>query len=130
MPDCNVTWGFSGDSDSKGSTCNTGDPCSIPGLGRSPGEGNGHPLQCSFLENPMDRGALWATVHGIAKSGLTEQLTLSLSVLYKLDKKFSSVHFSHSVVSDSLQSHEPQHARPSCSLPTPGVHPNPCPLCQ
>ena len=69
MPDCNVIWGFSGDLDSKGSTCNTGDPCSIPGLGRSPGEGNGHPLQCSFLENPMDRGALWTTVHGIAKSG-------------------------------------------------------------
>ena len=40
---------------------------SIPGLGRSPGEGNGNPLQYSFLENPMDRGAWRATVHGIAK---------------------------------------------------------------
>ena len=39
-----------------------------PGLGRSPGEGNGNPLQYSFLENPMDRGAWWATVHGVAKS--------------------------------------------------------------
>ena len=39
----------------------------IPGLGRSPGEGNGNPLQCSCLENPMDGGAWWATVHGVAK---------------------------------------------------------------
>ena len=44
---------------------------------------------------------------GLQRVGLTEQLTLSLSVLHKLDKKFSSVQFSHSVVSDSLQSHEP-----------------------
>ena len=41
----------------------------IPGLGRSPGEGNGNPLQCSCLENPMDRGAWWATVHGVISSG-------------------------------------------------------------
>ena len=41
---------------------------SIPELGRSPGEGNGNPLQYTFLENPMDRGAWWATVHGVAKS--------------------------------------------------------------
>ena len=40
----------------------------IPGLGRSPGEGNGNPLQYSCLENPMDRGAWWITVHGVAKS--------------------------------------------------------------
>ena len=40
----------------------------IPGLGRSPGEGNGNPLQFSCLENPMDRGAWWATVHRVAKS--------------------------------------------------------------
>ena len=39
----------------------------IPGLGRSPGEGNGDPVQYSCLENPMDRGAWWATVHGVAK---------------------------------------------------------------
>ena len=43
-------------------------PVSIPGSGRSPGEGNGNPLQYSCLENPMDRGAWWATVHGVAKS--------------------------------------------------------------
>ena len=45
-----------------------GDPGSIPGLGRSPGEGNGNPLQYSCLENPMDRGAWQATVHGVAES--------------------------------------------------------------
>ena len=50
------------------SACNAGDPGSIPGLGRSPGEGNGNPLQYSCLENPMDRGAWRATVHGVAKS--------------------------------------------------------------
>ena len=57
-----------GGSDGKESACNTGDPGLIPGLGRSPGEGNGNPLQYSCLENSMDRGAWWATVHGVAKS--------------------------------------------------------------
>ena len=47
---------------------NAGDAGSIPGLGRSPGEGNGKPLQCSCLENFMDRGAWQAAVHGVAKS--------------------------------------------------------------
>ena len=60
--------GFPGGSDSKESACNAGDLCSIPGSGRSPGEGNGDPLQYSCLENSMDRGAWWATVHGIPKS--------------------------------------------------------------
>ena len=46
----------------------SGDPGSIPGLGRSPGEGNGNPLQYSCLGNPMDRGTWWATVHGVSKS--------------------------------------------------------------
>ena len=49
------------------SACNAGDPGSIPGLGRSPGEGNGNPVQYSCLENPMDRGAWQATVHGVAR---------------------------------------------------------------
>ena len=49
--------GFPGGSDSKASACNAGDPGSIPGSGRSPGEGNGNPLQHSCLENPMDGGA-------------------------------------------------------------------------
>ena len=51
----------------KESTCNAGDVGSIPGLGRSPGGGHDNPLQYSCLENPMDRGAWWATVLGIAK---------------------------------------------------------------
>ena len=46
---------------------NAGDPSLIPGLGRSPGEVNDYPLQYSCLENPMDRGAWWATVHGVAE---------------------------------------------------------------
>jgi len=45
------------------------DPGSVLGLGRSPGEGHGNPLQYSCLENPMDKGARWASVHGLAKSG-------------------------------------------------------------
>ena len=60
--------GFPGGSDGKVSAHNVGDPGSIPGLGRSPGEGNGHSFQYSCLENPMDRGAWQATVHGVAKS--------------------------------------------------------------
>ena len=52
----------------KVSAYNAGDPGSIAGSGRSPGEGNGNLLHYSCLENPMDRGAWWATVHGVAKS--------------------------------------------------------------
>ena len=60
--------GFPGGSDDKESSCNAGDPGLIPELGRSPGEGNGYSLQYSYLENFMDRGAWWATVHGVTKS--------------------------------------------------------------
>ena len=60
--------GFPGSSNSKECTCNAGDPGLIPGLGRSPGEGNGNPLQCPCPENSMDRGAWQATVHGVANS--------------------------------------------------------------
>ena len=60
--------GFPGVSDGKESACNAGDPGLIPGLGRSPGEGNGYPIQYSCLENFIDRGAWWATVLGVAKS--------------------------------------------------------------
>ena len=59
--------GFPGGSEVKASACNAGDLDSIPRSGRSPGEGNGNSLQYSCLENPMDRGAWWATVHGVAK---------------------------------------------------------------
>ena len=88
-----------------------GDTCSIPGSGRSPGGGNGNPLQYSCLKNPMNRGAWRATVHGVVKSWTR----LSMHAL-------SSVQFSRSVVSDSLRPHESQHARPPCPSPTPGVH--------
>ena len=59
---------FPGSSDDKQSVCNAGDLGSIPGLGRSPGEGKGNPLQYSCLENPMNRRAWQDTVHGVAKS--------------------------------------------------------------
>ena len=69
-----IETGFPGGSVAKNSPANTGDAGLIPGLERSPGEGNGTPLQYSCLENPMDRGAWWATVHGVAKrqTGLSD----------------------------------------------------------
>ena len=60
--------GFPGNSAGKVSTCNAGDPDLIPGLGRFPGEGNGNSLQYSYLENPTDRRAWRAIVHGVTKS--------------------------------------------------------------
>ena len=69
-----------GGSEGKASACSVGDVSLIPGSGRSRGEGNGNPLQCSCLENPTDRGAWWATVYGVAKS----QTRLS---------EFTSLHF-------------------------------------
>ena len=60
--------GFPGGSDSKPFVCSAGDLGSIPGLGRSPGEGNGNPLQYSCLENFMDGEAWWATVHGVTNN--------------------------------------------------------------
>ena len=59
---------FPGGSEVKASASNAGDLGLIPGSGRSPGEENGNPLQYSCLENPMDGGAWWATVHGVVKS--------------------------------------------------------------
>ena len=61
--------GSPGGSDGKESACSVGDLSSIPGSGRSPGKGNGNPLQCSCLENSVDTGAWWATVHGVTKNG-------------------------------------------------------------
>ena len=76
--------GFPGGSDGEESACNVGDLGSILGSGRSPGEGNDNPLQYSCLENPMDRGAWGATVHGVTKSQTqTEQLTLRFKYYYK-----------------------------------------------
>ena len=63
-----MTWSFLGGSNGKESARDVGDLGSIPGSGRSPGEGHGSPLQYFCLENPINRGAWWATVHGVAKS--------------------------------------------------------------
>ena len=74
-----IKGGFLGGSDGKESACNAGDLGSLPGWGRSPGEGDGNPLQYSCLENPTDRGAWQATVKGGRKeSDRADQLTLSL----------------------------------------------------
>ena len=95
-----------GGSEGKASACNAGDPGSIPGSGRSPGEGNGNPLQYSCLENPMARGAWWATVHGVAKSqtrlsnftsvpqvghgfSSKEQVSFNFSIIYICPNPFS-----------------------------------------
>ena len=71
-----MSLGFPGGSGGKASACNAGELGSIPGWGRSSGEGNGNPLQYSCLENPMDGEDLWATVHGVgvAELEITEQL--------------------------------------------------------
>ena len=69
-------------SDSKASAYYSGDLGSIPGSGRSPGEGNGNPLQDSCLENPMDGEAWWATVHGVTKSRRTQLSDFTLLYIY------------------------------------------------
>ena len=85
--------GYPSGSDGEESTCNARDMGSIPGLGRSPGEGNGSPLQYSCLGDPMDRGAWRATVHGVTKeSDTTERLSNNLEILHQLrvwPRKFS-----------------------------------------
>ena len=68
---------FPGGSDGKESACIAGDPGSISGSERSPGERNGYSLQYSYLENSLDRAACWATVHGVTELDITELLTLS-----------------------------------------------------
>ena len=75
--------GFPGGSEVKASASTAGDLGSIPGSGRSPREGNGNPLQDSCLENPMDGGAWWATVHRVAKSRTRlSDLTLTSNFIY------------------------------------------------
>jgi len=87
MHSSNIWWlaysnqGFLSGSDGKESACNAGDPGSILGSGRSPGEGNGYPLQYSCLENLTDRGAWQATVHGVTKSRTWLTDTFNFSTL-------------------------------------------------
>ena len=123
---------FPGGSDGKTSAYNVGNPGSIPGSGRSPGEGNGNPLQYSCLENPMDGGAWQATVHGSQRVG--QDWTTSLTHIYPSDSSSLIdsctesgrlpflLLFNHSVVSDSWRLHGLQHAR----LPCPSLSPRAC----
>ena len=78
--------GFPGGLEGKESACNAGDPGSIPGSGRSPGGGNGNPIQYSCLENPMDSRPWWATVHGVVKNqtGLSVYTHTSVYLLKKI----------------------------------------------
>ena len=76
--------GFPGGSDGKESACNAVDPGLVPESGRPPGEGNGHPLQYSCLENSVNKRAWWVTDHGVAELGRTEQLTLDRIKLFLL----------------------------------------------
>ena len=83
--------GSPGGSDGKASARNAGDPGLIPGLGRSPGEGNGNPLQYSCLENSMDGGAWWATVHRVAKSQTRlSDFTFTFNLIVQYLEKYGS----------------------------------------
>ena len=78
---------------------------------------------CPTPSDPMDCSLPGSSIHGIFQARVLEWVAIAFSKI-----QFSSVQFSHSVMSDSLRPHEPQHARLPCPSPTPGVHPNPCPL--
>ena len=109
--------GFPGGSDSKEYACSAGDPGSNPGSGRSPGEENDNPFQYCCLENSIDRGSLWATVHGAGKeSDMTEWLTL----LYFHSWQFNEIRGEHErVVAQSC----PTLCDPmDCGLPGSSVH--------
>ena len=81
MEACNIVQGFPGDSDGKASAYSAGDPGSIPGLGRSPREGNGKPLQYSCLENPMDGGACRVQSMGSQRVGHDWATSISFSII-------------------------------------------------
>ena len=90
----NIISGFPGGSGSKESACNAGDQGSISGLGRSPGEGNGNPVQYSCVENSMDRGAWWARVYGVLIFFLAVSLATSLLILLFQRISFCFIDFS------------------------------------
>ena len=100
--------GFPGGSEVKASACNAGDLGSIPGSGRYPGEGNGNPLQYSCLENPMDSGAWWATVHGVAKSQTRlSELTFTYTTSPILKKPcINKIHDGETIYSVYKKSHK------------------------
>ena len=83
--------GFPGGSVVKNLPANTGDTDLIPGSGRSPGGRNGNPLQYSCLENPIDRGAWWATVHGVTKSQTWLRNWTTKTIISKLRKWFTTL---------------------------------------
>ena len=89
---------FPGGAEVKASACNVGDLGSIPGSGRSPGEGNGNPLQYSCLENPMDGGAWWATVHRSQRVGHNWATSLSLCYLAQQNLTVSVLAEPHPVI--------------------------------
>ena len=103
-------------SDRKASACSAGDPGSIPGSGRSPGEGNGNPLQYSWLENPVNGGAWWAIVHGVTKS----RTRLSDFTFTFLFLSHPHVH-THTVIVCNLPSRAPVSLLPCVSYNTPGI---------
>ena len=83
--------GFPCNSVGKESACNAGNLGSIPGLGRSPGEGNGNPLQYACLENSMDGGAWWATVHRVARVGYILVLSFLRAILFSHKNGFLNI---------------------------------------
>jgi len=87
------TEGFPSGSDGKESAYNAGDPGSISGSGRCLGEGNGHPLQYSCLENSMDRGTWQATIHRVTELDMTGRLTLSFSWTQKIHIRINGLEF-------------------------------------
>ena len=109
--------GFPGGSDGKESTCNVGDLGSIPGLGRSPGAGQGNPLQYSCLENLMDRGAWRATVNGVAKSQTwLNTSTIQSQINYSVNRilqNLRELRRSHPLCFKYFSTHELLQAAPS-----------------